>query len=260
MTNLPSEKPKVGRRHLIIPDTQVRKGVGTLHLDYASRAVIKYKPDVLIVIGDWWDMPSLSSYDHPGAKGVSGRRVKRDLDAGNEAFKRFADPIFAYIKAHKGWKPDCHFFFGNHEDRLTRAIHNDPKLEGLISLDDMETPGFKRHDFLKIVSIDGVYYSHYFVNVNTGKAIGGSIQNRLAKIGRSFVQGHLQGFQYARQEYPGGLARNGLVAGSFYTHDEDYRGEQGRGEWRGIIVLNGVKDGDYCIMPLSLNYLRATFG
>jgi len=258
--SLPSALPVVGRRHMIIPDTQIRRGVGLTHLDYAAKAVIKYRPDVLIIIGDWWDMPSLSTYDHAGAKGVSGRRVKRDIAAGNEAFLRFVNPINEYRQLNKEWKPECHFFFGNHEDRLTRAVNNDPKWDGLLSLDDMKTPGFTRHPFLKIISIDGVHYSHYFTNVNTGKAIGGSVQNRIAKIGRSFVQGHTQGFQYARQEYPGGMARHGLVAGSFYTHNEHYRGEQGRGEWRGIVILNGVRNGDYNIMPLDMNYLRATFG
>ena len=260
MTNLPSDKPRVGRRHFFIPDTQIHKGVGTKHIDFAARAIVKYKPDVIIVIGDWWDMPSLSSYDVPGSKKTRHQSVKRDIDVGNEAFERFVAPMNAYRKLHKDWKPDCHFFFGNHEDRLTRYLETNPKMDGILSLDLMKTPGFKRHDFLKIVSIDGVHYSHYFQNVNTSRPIGGSIQNRLAKIGVSFVQGHTQGFNYARQEYPGGLARNGLVAGSFYTHNEDYRGPQGQGEWRGVIVLNGVRNGDYNIMPLDMDYLRATFG
>lgn len=251
---------KVGKRHLIIPDTQIRKGVGTVHIDWAARAICKYKPDVLIVIGDWWDMPSLSSYDAPGSKKAQGRRYKRDVEAGNEAFERLVAPMNKEMKRHKYWKPECHFFFGNHEDRITRYVDSDPRWEEHVSLDDLKTPGFRRHEFLQIISIDGIAYSHYFVNVNTGKPIGGSIQNRLAKIGRTFVQGHQQGFQYARQEYPGGIARHGLVAGSFYTHTEDYRTPQGDGEWRGIVVLNGVNNGDYNIMPLPMDYLKETFG
>jgi hypothetical protein len=41
--------------------------------------------------------------------------------------------------------------------------------------------------------IDGVHYSHYFSNTHSGKPIGGSIDNRLNKIGHSFVAGHEQG-------------------------------------------------------------------
>ena len=50
-----------------------------------------------------------------------------------------------------------------------------------------------------------------------------------------------------------------IVAGSFYQHDEDYRGQQSNGEWRGIVVLNEVHDGKYDIMPLSMDYLRRKY-
>jgi hypothetical protein len=49
------------------------------------------------------------------------------------------------------------------------------------------------------------------------------------------------------------------VAGSFYLHDEEYRGPQANDEWRGIIILNEVKDGSYDLMTLSLDYLRRRF-
>jgi hypothetical protein len=43
-------------------------------------------------------------------------------------------------------------------------------------------------------------------------------------------------------------------------HDEDYRGLQSNGEWRGIVVLNEVHNGGYDIMPLSMDYLRRKYG
>jgi hypothetical protein len=49
------------------------------------------------------------------------------------------------------WNPRCVFLFGNHEDRLTRAINADPKLEGVLSTDMLKTPGFERHKFLGIL-------------------------------------------------------------------------------------------------------------
>src|SRR4029077_11239935 len=103
---------------------------------------------------------------------------------------------------------------------------------------------------------DGVSYSHYFANTHSGKPIGGSIDNRLNKIGRTFVQGHEQGLLLGLRQFPGNVTRHGVVAGSFYLHDEAYRGLQSNGEWRGIVVMNDVRDGQFDIMPLSLNYLR----
>jgi hypothetical protein len=55
------------------------------------------------------------------------------------------------------------------------------------------------------------------------------------------------------------LMRHGLVCGSFYQHDEHYRDAQSNGEWRGIVVLNEVRDEGYDIMPLSMNYLRRRY-
>lgn len=253
------------RRHIWIPDTQLGPGVPTKHIAWAAEAVVDYLPDEIIVAGDWWDNPTLSSYEKAGSKFMEGRRIFDDFDVGNEAFKVFVAPMEKEIKRRidghlKRWTPGRTFLFGNHEDRVSRALKQEPKYEGLFSLNSMLTPGFERHDFLKMVEIDGITYSHYFANVLSGRPIGGSIDNRLNKIGTSFVAGHEQGFSYGVRQYPGKLTRHGLVAGSFYLHDEHYRGAQGTGEWRGIVVLNEVRDGQYDIMPLSMDYLRKKYG
>jgi len=253
------------RRYLIIPDTQIRPGVDTTHIDWASSAIVDYKPDVVIVIGDWWDLPSLSAHDAPGSKEAEGRRVMTDIEAANEAFERFARPIYAerdrIIKSHRTrWLPELHFFFGNHENRLTRAIFRDPKWEGVISLDSLKTFGFKRHEFLKIVEMDGIKISHYFPNPFSGKPIGGTIVSRLNNIGSSFIQGHQQGFLYASKQYPDHV-KHGLVCGRFYSHTEHYRAPDVQmSEWNGIVVLNEVQNGSYDLMPLSFNYLRKKYG
>jgi hypothetical protein len=255
----------LSRRHLIIPDTQLRPGVPTSHIDWCAQAIVDYKPDVLVVLGDWWDMHSLSMYDAPGSKSSEGINVKADIDIGNEAFERLVAPmnreIARRVEGHrKRWEPECHFLFGNHEDRITRALSREPKWEGVLSLDMLKTPGFTRHAYQKIVYIDGIAYCHFFPNPYTGRAIGGTILNRLNHVGSSFVQGHQQGFMYASKQYPDHV-KHGLVAGRFYQHHEGYRPEDvQRSEWSGIVVLNEVKDGDYCIMPLTMDYLRRTYG
>lgn len=255
----------MARRHLIVPDCQVRPGVDTTHLDWAAQAALDYRPDVIVVMGDFWDFPSLSTHDAPGSKEAEGRRVKPDIDAGNEAFERLISPILkkqTQLRKNKDklWKPELHFLFGNHEDRLTRAIFRDPKWEGLLSLDSLKTPGFTRHPYLKIVEIDGIKYSHFFPNPFSGRPISGTIVNRLGHIGSSFVQGHQQGFMYASKQYPDHV-KHGIVCGRFYSHHESYRTEDvQRSEWNGILVLNQVENGDFDLMPLRFDYLRRKYG
>jgi hypothetical protein len=105
------------------------------------------------------------------------------------------------------------------------------------------------------VWVDGICYSHYFTTQHSNRPIGGEVSNRLNKIGCSFVHGHEQGFRYGTRITGSGHSWHGVVAGSCYLHVEKYRGAQGQKHWRGIVVLNEVKDGDFCIMPLTLNYL-----
>lgn len=237
------------------------------HIDWAAQAIIEYKPDVIIHLGDHWDMKSLSSYEAPGSIHMEGARYEDDIKCGNEAFDRLCAPMNKIIGkrttihgSRRWWNPRRVFLFGNHENRIYRALCNEPKYAGMIGDHHCTTPGFERHPFLEIVDIGGVFYSHYFANVNSGKPIGGTVPNRMSKIGRSFVQGHEQGFLYGVQQYPGNVTRHGLVCGSYYTHDEEYKGRQGNGHWRGLVILNEVLDGSYNIMPLGIDYLRKRFG
>lgn len=254
------------RRHLIIPDTQVRPGVPLDHLKAAAHAIVEYRPDVVVHIGDHWDMPSCSSHSEPGSIEMEGSRIRADIEVGNEAWEMLFGPMHkevARIKKakRKHWNPELHYFRGNHEDRLDRLVGRTPQFEGVVSTDLMLTPGFERHPYLEIAELDGIWYSHYFANTHSGRPIGGSIDNRLNRIGRSFVQGHEQGFLYGVRQFPGKLTRHGLVAGSFYMHDEKYRGLQSNSEWRGIVMLNEVRDGgNYDIMPLSMDYLLRRYG
>jgi hypothetical protein len=252
------------RRHLIIPDTQIKPGVDLRHIDWAAEAIVEYLPDVVVVIGDWWDMRSLNSHEIPGSEHLEGARIMDDIRCGNEAFERLVAPMQAEIERRirlkkKRWQPECHFLFGNHEQRITRITTQDPKWDGLLTLDALKTPGFQRHPFLKIVEIDGIKYCHYFPNPHSGKAIGGTIVNRLNHIGSSFVQGHQQGFMYASKQFPDHV-KHGLVAGRFYSHHENYRPDDvQKCEWNGVIVLNQVKDGDYDLMPMRYDYLQSKY-
>ena len=247
--------------HIMIPDTQCRPG---LRLDYmrwagqyvADHFLAKHKPIKVIHIGDHWDMPSLSSYDRGTGK-MEGRRVNQDIEAGNQGFALLDDPIQEAVAA----EPDLaeilekHFFFGNHEDRITRATNNNPQLDGLLSLDLLDTRDWQRHDFLVPVAIDGVVYAHYFYNPMTGKPFSGeNLMLRLKNLGHSFSMGHQQTYLTA-ERYVNGVQQRGLVAGSYYVHDEDYKGPQGNAHWRGLVVCHAVQNGHYEIMQVSLEYL-----
>lgn len=253
------------RRHAIIPDGQLKPGDDLTHIQWAADALVDYLPDVIVCLGDWGDFPSLSTHDSPGSKEAVGRNVSSDIAVFNEGFELLVAPMRReqarrVRRKQTQWNPECHFLFGNHEDRITRAISLDPKYDGLLTLDALKTPGFQRHEFLKIVELDAIKYCHYFANPYSGRPIGGTIHNRLGHIGGSFVQGHQQGFQYASKAYPDHVS-HGLVCGRFYQHHETYRtADVQNAEWSGIVILNRVQRGDYDLMPLRMEYLREKYG
>ncbi len=243
------------RRHIYIPDTQVRPGVPLDHIDWIAQAVVHYKPDVIVVGGDWWDFPSLNSHSNPGSAPLENQRYQADLDVGNAAFARFCKPIEAEEKRDKKWKPRKVFLCGNHEDRADRAAIADPKWAGHVGSNNCQVRDFEWHGFLKPVEIDDILYAHYFKMQNSKNAIGGTADNRLNKVGKSHIQGHQVGFLYGNRVLPDGRTLHAVTAGSCYLHQEEYRGPQCNKHFRGLIVCNEVRRGDFCIMPLTLDYL-----
>lgn len=241
------------RRHFILPDTQVKPGAPLDHFDWIGQAISDYKPDVLVHLGDHWDFESLSSWSAPGSIELEGLRYEDDLRAGNDALYRLRESM-------GGWKGRKILLRGNHEHRLDRAISANPKWAGAIGYHQFadRSLGWEVVDYFcgspQATYVDGVAYAHYFANPNTGKPIGGTISNRLAKIGTSFVQGHVQGLLQGNVQYATGVIRHGIVAGSCYLHDEPYKG-MANTHWRGVVVLNEVRDGTFCEMPLTLDYL-----
>ena len=252
---------------LVIPDTQVRDGVPVDHIKAAGNYLIKHRPDVVVVIGDWWDMPSLSVFNTKLQ--AEGLRIAKDLEAGTNAMKLFLRPLrrLQYMQKKnkkRVYKPRLVFTTGNHDPavRLPRLYEQYPVLEGMIKEPNLEAMGFEVYDFLDIVEIEGIRFSHYFVNPHSPKKapLGGMIDTMIKNAGFSFVQGHSQGLKMGKHYLGDGTKRLGIVAGSFYDHDEDYMGRQGnKAHWRGIIQLNEVKDGGADICELSLDYLKRKY-
>lgn len=248
------------RRHFIIPDTQTRPGVPLDHLRWVGQAIVDYKPDVVVHLGDHWDFPSLNGHDEPGSAPLENKRYADDLAVGNECFKTISAPMDAEIQRRKNghrkhWSPRKVFCFGNHEGRADRVAANNPKLIGTIGSEDCDVGDWERHPFLRVVEADGILYSHYFQSSHSSRPIGGSAVNKLTKIGSSFVHGHQQGLDMGTKMMGNGKTLWGIQAGSCYVHEEAYRGAQGQRHWRGVIVLNEVANGEHCPMPLSLDYL-----
>jgi len=252
-------------RIMVIPDCQVKPDVSTDHLSWAGQYAVDMRPDVIVNIGDFWDMPSLSSYDK-GKKSFEGRRYTKDIDAGNAAMALLMAPIIEEqqrLKRNKEklWKPRLVFTLGNHENRIARAVDNDAVLEGVIGFDDLNLKKYnwEVHPFLEVVNIGGVLFSHYFTSGVMGRPVN-SAKTLLTKKMMSAVMGHVQDRDIAYSRRGDGTPVTGIFAGIFYQHAEDYLTPQTNGSWSGVWILHDVKGGSFDEMPVSLQYLRDRYG
>lgn len=252
-------------RVLLIPDTQVKPGVPLDHLTALGNYIVTKRPDVIVHIGDHWDMQSLSSYDK-GRKAAEGRRVQTDIDAGIHAMNVLLSPLRTLQARQrrnkkKVYEPEMHFCIGNHEERIMRHVEANAEMEGFLSYEDLQLQemGWTVHDFLETFTIGGIAFSHYFYNPNTGRPFGGTAHTKLKNIGDSFIMGHQQGLDMATRTTNTGRKQWGIIAGSFYMHDEGYKGPQGNSHFQGVVMLNEVHEGDCAPNIITLDYLLKSY-
>lgn len=250
---------------MVLPDAQVKPGVPIDHLHYAGRYAVAKKPDVIVCIGDWWDMPSLSSYDK-GKKSFEGRRYRADIEAGQSAMRLFLAPIQEeqYRQAQnkkRMWQPRLVFTLGNHEKRILKAVECQAELEGLMSYDDfgLREMGWEVYDFLEVVIIEGVAFSHYFISGIMGRPVTNA-RLMIQKKAQSCVMGHVQLRDVAYGYKADGRQMTGLFVGTFYQHVEEYLGPQGHIGKQGVYLLHNVQDGEFDELYVPISYLKAKYG
>jgi hypothetical protein len=251
-------------RILVIPDCQVKAGVPLEHLAWAGKAIVDYKPDVVMNMGDFADMPSLSTHDTKGSKYFEGLRYKTDVDVTRQAMDILLSPLREFQakqkrNKEKQYRPRMVMLLGNHENRINRAVNNNPTLEGLISTKDLGYENdWEVHDFLHPVFINGVGFNHYWPVGAMGRPAS-SPSAIISKLHMSCVAGHQQGKQVAYGKRADGQSICAIISGSYYLHDESYMDQLSNKHWRGLVVLNEVEDGHFDEMFLSIEYLRRKY-
>jgi hypothetical protein len=247
-------KKRLGRMHMVIPDVQSKPGVRNDHLEWVGNYAAEKRPDVIVCIGDWWDMESLSIYDK-GTAPFEGRRYVNCVKSGRVAMEKFKKPIDDYNRtAREKWNPEMHFVMGNHEFRIVRLCDASPEYAGKFSLDDLGISdyGWTVHDFLKVARVDGIEYSHYFTSGVRGNPVSSAAALLRERQG-SATMGHVQHTDIAMHKKTQQIA---MFCGTCYLHDERYLGQQDNCQRRQIVIKHEVEAGRYDPMFVSLAFLE----
>jgi hypothetical protein len=252
-----SDRP---RKHLVIPDTQIKPGVPLEHLYWIGRYAAHKKVDVLVQIVDWAEMHSLSSYDR-GKRAGENARYSDDVDYANEGLAELHRGLDGYEPELKLWT------IGNHEQRIERFVNDNPELYGHLDYTDFdfERRGWVVAPFLQPVEVDGILYCHFFPRSANGKVMqmrygAPNAKTQVQREHQSATAGHSPGLDVACVPTSRGLLR-GLIAGSCYQHDatDEFAGPQSNNYWRGVYVKHWVHDGQYNGMEVDLDFLRRKY-
>jgi hypothetical protein len=250
---------------LVLPDVQAKPGSDFNFLHRIGHYLVDKKPEVCVCIGDFSDMPSLSSWDK-GKKAFEGKRYKKDIEATHEAMAAFLNPLQEFNERakrnkEKQYHPRLVMCLGNHEHRIDRTTEDNAQLDGILSVDDLRYKefGWEVYPFLDVVCIEGVAFAHYFVTGVRGQAAGtAAAQLRVANM--SCFAGHQQGKQIAYGKRADGAILTSIISGSCYEHYENFLGPQvNKNHWRGFFMLHEVHNGAFDEMPVSIAYVNKKY-
>lgn len=244
------------------PDTDNRR------FDWLGNMILEMEPELVICIGDFADLNSLSSYDR-GKKSAELRRYRHDLLACEDALIRVNRPLDVYnnrrtlSRKAKRIPPRKIMILGNHEERIIRAVNLAPELEGTLSLDDLKYVeyGWEVYPFKRPFTIEDTYFCHYFPSGVKGEAISGFniASNIIQRNMVSSVCGHSHLYDHAIRNRPDGTKVIGLCSG-WYGEQPTYSDATENLWWSGIIKLHNLNSGSFDVEQLSIERVRALYG
>jgi predicted phosphodiesterase len=240
---------------MVLPDAHAHPKWGNDRFALLGHFVVDERPDVLVCLGDFSDLPSLSSYDK-GKRGFEGRRYKDDVDVTIDAQERLFAPISQFNASRRKsgkaqYKPKCVMLLGNHEHRIEKATNDSAELHGTIGIEDLQYARFwdEVWDFGEIRDIGGFACSHHFVSGVQGRPIGGNnhASSILSKHFQSAIAGHAHTRDYAERTRADGKKVSAIVAGNYghLDYSEGWCATTRHLWWNGITVLDGVQDGTF---------------
>jgi len=256
----------MSKDYLVVPDQHSHPDHNNDRADWLGQFIKDRKPDVVVNMGDCWDLPSLSSFDK-GKASFNGASYERDINAGLD----FQDRMWHPIKQSKKKQPRKVFLEGNHCHRIKKVLEYEPHLAGErygISYSNLQLKEYY-HDIVYyegqtpgIITLDGISFAHFFVSGLMGRPIGGEhhAASLLAKNYSSCVAAHSHTVDWAVRSGSNGKTIMGLVAGVYQDYNSGWAGMCNNLWWQGLVYLKNVEDGVYEPEFISMESLRKEYG
>jgi hypothetical protein len=251
---------------LVVPDPHGHPNHSNERADWLGEYIKDTRPDVVVNMGDTFDMPSLSSFDK-GKASFHSASYEKDIESGVD----FLDRMWFPIRKAKRKKPYSVFLEGNHEHRLNRVMEQEPHLVGGkygISYKDYQLSSYHNEVIYYegqtpgIFSFEGISFAHFLCSGLMGRPIGGEhhAASLLAKNHSSCVVAHSHTADLAFRSTTSGQRIMSVVAGVYQDYDSKWAGNLNKLWWRGLVHLRGVEAGQFDPQFVSLESLRREYG
>ena len=234
---------------LVIPDPHDQPEIAKDRFRWLGNLIIDRQPDAIVHLGDGLSMDSLSEYDE-GTIASEGRRYKDDIESFLEAQSLILEPTEKYNRTQTRkkkilYKPRKVYCMGNHEQRISKAVFKNPKLEGVISFKDLELEqnGWEVFPMTDPADVYGIAFSHFFTSGIMGRPISG-VHHAASLVQKNYcstVVGHSHDRSFWENTDCFGIKIFGLVAGCYFDHDLSYTREEDR-NWVGLVWLSVYSD------------------
>ncbi len=234
---------------------------------WLGELIYDVNPTYVIDLGDGADMRSLNSYDGRNPQAVVSQNYQADIETYNDSMEKIR-----HKPSQRKYKRASWFGFeGNHENRIKKAIANDPRVEGDkfgISFSHLQTDTWfdEYHEYdnsaPSLHSYDGVLYAHYVSNGNYGTAMSNKHHgySLTEKLSCSATVGHSHKFSYYHKAEALPNPINGLVVGCYKGKEESWAGQANR-EWRhGVAIKRYLDNGSYDLQWVSMSALQREYG
>lgn len=258
---------------LPIPDCHVEPNQSQERFNKLGNLILDKKPDIILFMGDFVSLSSLSRWDSDKKLTMEGKRYINDITAANEALDLILKPYYHYLfKCNSYWKvgkakqysPKIYYLGGNHEYWLQRYVELNPQMEGHIDVPKdlkLQNRNIEFVPYKKYVEIDNILFTHVPINA-AQQPVGGkyALHRALELTAKSIVFAHTHKWeQTAIHRHAGGNLIQALTCGCYFEETPVYAEDCIHSYWKGVSILTTNGKGNFDAEQISLDRIYSTY-
>ena len=255
---------------LVIPDGHVLDEQDLSRWAYLGNLIVDRKPDMIVQIGDFLTVASLSFWDKNNRLTMENMRFAKEMVAGRTALDLLFGPMNHYNEKMKDqkakqYKPEVIWLHGNHEYRIDRYMDQHSAMKGQLDLYLPQNLNYAAYPIDLIVPYkeyvyrEGIAFCHVPFN-GRAPVTGIYIAKRALEVmGTSVVFGHAHRWQEQDFSRHGADSIQALCTGCFFEHNDEYTKGTQLTYRRTVALLHQYDVGLFDVEAISIERLKQEY-